>query len=297
MKSVRNCAELIILIAIIATVYTQRVGISQWFREMMEAPVPEAVEYREVIEGQEVQEGLDVPEGQEGPEAGEVVAEGFSLPEVEEVEKEISPEPVPLSDGTPPKAVVEEINLAVPFTPQAPHANWDLPYKETCEEASLYMVHAYYEGVKAGKIAADTADAEIKKIIAFEKEIFGYYEDTTTEQTGTLAEMMYGYEQTELIENPTIEQIKKHVAEGHPVIVPAAGRLLGNPNFTAPGPIYHMLVIRGYTKDNKFITNDPGTKNGEEYVYDFDTVMNAMHDWNNGDEITEGKKVVLIVYP
>ena len=281
----RNCAELIILIAIIATVYTQRVGISQWFREMMESPVPEAVEFEKITEEREVKEEKEVMK----------VAEGFSLPEVKEV-GEISPEPVEGSIDVD-KILPVEINLAVPFTSQAPHANWDLPYKETCEEASLYMVHAYYEGVKAGKIAADTADAEIKKIIEFEKEIFGYYEDTTAEQIGTLAEMMYGHEKIELIENPTIDQIKTYVAEGHPVIVPAAGRELGNPNFTAPGPIYHMLVIRGYTKDGKFITNDPGTKNGEAYVYDFDTVMNAMHDWNGGLEITEGKKVVLVIYP
>ncbi|MBI4714026.1 C39 family peptidase [Candidatus Uhrbacteria bacterium] len=283
MKWTRNCVELIILIAIIATVYTQRVGISNWFREITEPTVPEAVEYKEV---QEAEEAVEV---------GEAV----------EVEKTLLPEPVPLLDGTPPKAVVEgnaddvieEFNLAVPFTSQAPHANWDLPYKEACEEASLYMVHAYYEGIAEGKIAADTADAEILKIVEFEKKLFGFYEDTTVEQTGTISEMMYGHEKFELIENPTVDQIKTHVVAGHPVIVPAAGRLLGNPNFTAPGPIYHMIVIRGYTKDGKFITNDPGTKNGEAYIYDFDTVMNAMHDWNDGAEITEGKKVVLIVYP
>jgi hypothetical protein len=290
----RNCAELIILIAIIATVYTQRVGISQWFREMMEPSVPEAVEFEKITEEKE--------EGSRGlqPAQAPVIPSA-----VDGSEEKILPEPVEgsiddvvvTSTSSVDKILPVEINLAVPFTSQAPHANWDLPYKETCEEASLYMVDVYYKGVKAGKIAADTADEEIKKIIEFEKEIFGYYEDTTAEQVGILAEMMYGHEKIELIENPTVEQIKKHVAEGHPVIVPAAGRELGNPNFTAPGPIYHMLVIRGYTKDGKFITNDPGTKNGEAYVYDFDTVMNAMHDWNNGDEITEGKKVVLIVYP
>ncbi|MBI2475446.1 C39 family peptidase [Candidatus Uhrbacteria bacterium] len=288
----RNCAELIILIAIIATVYTQRVGISQWFREMMETPVPEAVGFEEIKNDKEDQEAEEAGEAEEAEKVNETES-AVILSDSEGSKEKLLPETVEgITDD-----VVEEINLAVPFTSQAPHANWDLPYKETCEEASLYMVDAYYKGVKSGKIDADTADAEILKIVEFEKKIFGYYEDTTAEQTGTLAEMMYGHEKIELIENPTVEQIKKHVAEGHPVIVPAAGRLLGNPNFTAPGPIYHMIVIRGYTKDGKFITNDPGTKNGEAYVYDFDTVMNAMHDWNNGAEITEGKKVVLIVYP
>ena len=292
MKWSRNCAELIILIAIIATVYTQRVGISQWFRETFEPPVPEAVGYEEAKEA--VAEGFSLPEAGEDGEI--VLPEPASVPSNDGIEGSTA-NPISPSTSQANNVLPSEFNLAVPFTSQAPHANWDLPYKETCEEASLYMVHAYYEGIKEGKIAAEIADAEIKKIIEFEKEIFGYYEDTTAEQTGTLAEMMYGHEKIELIENPTVEQIKTHVAAGHPVIVPAAGRLLGNPNFTAPGPIYHMLVIRGYTKDGKFITNDPGTKNGEAYVYDFDTVMNAMHDWNNGDEITEGKKVALVIYP
>ena len=56
-----------------------------------------------------------------------------------------------------------------------------------------------------------------------------------------------------------------------------------------------MLVVRGFTSDGKFITNDPGTYRGEGYQYDFDTVMNAIHDWNGGEEITQGKKVALIV--
>ena len=85
--------------------------------------------------------------------------------------------------------------------------------------------------------------------------------------------------------------------------MPSAGRELGNPNFKSPGPIYHNLVIRGYTKDGKFITNDPGTRKGEQYIYDQDVVMAAIHDWvpkgdrtiaANGDVAT-GQRVVLVV--
>ncbi|MCR4279964.1 MAG: hypothetical protein NUV82_00890, partial [Candidatus Komeilibacteria bacterium] len=37
-----------------------------------------------------------------------------------------------------------EYNLDVPFMSQAPHANWDLPYQEACEEASLIMVDYFW---------------------------------------------------------------------------------------------------------------------------------------------------------
>lgn len=281
MRGVRNCVELIILLIVLgAALYSQRVAISEWVGEQMKPGLPVAVEYEKVEE----KEASEVSEGAE-----ELLLEPtFSVIPTEpegRVERSQNDSSLP-----------EAFNLAVPFTPQAPHADWSLPYKEACEEASLYMVHAYYQGVKATAIDPDTAKLEIDKIVEFEKGLFGFYEDTTAEQTATVAEMMYGYT-VETIDNPTIDQIKTHVAAGRPVIVPLAGRQLGNPFFTAPGPIYHMLVIRGYTKDGKFITNDPGTKHGQAYLYDFDTVMNAMHDWNGGKEITDGKKVVLVVYP
>jgi len=193
-------------------------------------------------------------------------------------------------------ALPTSINLAVPFTSQAPQGNWDEPYQEACEEASVYMVHAYFSGMEEGQIPAQTADEAILQAVEFEMGLFGFYKDTTAEKTGMFAELLYGHAY-QILTNPTVEDIQRELVQGHPVIVPAAGRLLGNPYFTPPGPLYHMLVIRGYTEDGQFIVNDPGTYRGEAFLYDFDTIMNAMHDWNDGDEITEGRKVALVLNP
>jgi hypothetical protein len=106
---------------------------------------------------------------------------------------------------------------------------------------------------------------------------------------------MYGYEKAEVVEDPSVEDLKKHIVAGYPVIVPTAGRMLGNPNFTGEGPLYHALVLKGFT-ETTFVTNDPGTRRGADYQYDFETVMNAMHDWNGGD-VENGAKVVVVVYP
>lgn len=291
MKSVRNCVEIIILLIVIgAATFSQRFAIVDWFRVHTAPPLPPAVEFESVIASPTLTPDDAIADATDE----EIASVNEELPrnDNEDTEVALAPEAPRNNDELP-----ASFNLAVPFTPQAPHGNWSEPYKEACEEASLYMVYEYYRGIGEGLIAADTADAEIKKIVAFEMQLFGAYEDTTAEETGTLAEMMYGYENVETIDNPTVEQIKTHVVAGHPVIVPVAGRLLGNPYFTAPGPIYHMFVVRGYTADEKFITNDPGTRRGEAYVYDFDTLMNAMHDWNSGEEITDGKKVVLVIYP
>lgn len=186
-------------------------------------------------------------------------------------------------------------DLAVPFTPQAPDAVWDATHEDACEEASLYMVHAFYQGIAEGRIAPKIAEAEIQKVIAHEMKTFGFFEDTDADQNARIARELYGYEKTNVIVDPSIDDIKRQIVAGRPVLVPAAGQLLGNPFYNPPGPVYHMLVIRGFTKTD-FITNDSGTRRGEGYQYPFETVMNAMHDWNNGD-VLNGRKAVLVIYP
>ncbi|MEX2054793.1 MAG: C39 family peptidase, partial [Candidatus Andersenbacteria bacterium] len=153
-----------------------------------------------------------------------------------------------------------DMNLAIPFTVQAPHANWDLPYKEFCEEASVLMTMSYINNTPI--TSRDSAEAELLQIKAFEDERFGYYEDTTAEETAIIIREHYQYDQVALIENPTVAHIKEALAAGRAVIVPVAGQQLGNPYFQQPGPLYHMLVIKGYTADGHFITNDPGTRRG-----------------------------------
>jgi len=184
------------------------------------------------------------------------------------------------------------INLAVPFTSQAPFANWDLPYQEACEEASILMVNWYYLGVE--QVSAEEADRAILDLVAFE-EAHGFPMDLTAEELAELIGEYFGFSRVDILEDPTVELLQSHLAQGQPVIVPAAGRLLENPYFRSPGPIYHMLVLRGYTED-QFVTNDPGTRHGEAYLYSFDVVMSAMHDWNGGD-VEEGAKHALVIYP
>ena len=91
------------------------------------------------------------------------------------------------------------------------------------------------------------------------------------------------------------DDLKKYLAQGYPIIVPAAGRKLGNPNFTAPGPLYHNLVLVGYD-GNTIITNDPGTRRGEGYEYDIDVIFNAIHDFTGKPEsINQGRKAMIVV--
>ncbi|MDP3696509.1 MAG: C39 family peptidase [Candidatus Taylorbacteria bacterium] len=201
-----------------------------------------------------------------------------------------SPSLAPIHDTL--YTIPDTINLAVPFTVQAPNANWDEVHQEFCEEASVLMAASYIKGWDIPN--ADIADRKMFEIKTFEEQRFGYYKDTTAEETATILREFYGIDKVKVIYEPTTLDIKKALADGKAVLAPAAGRQLGNPYFRQPGPLYHMLVIKGYTKESNFITNDPGTRRGADYIYSPNILMNAIHDWNGGD-VEHGRKVIIIV--
>lgn len=184
------------------------------------------------------------------------------------------------------------INLNVPFTSQAPQAVWDEDHNEFCEEASVLMVARFWQGRKIP--SKNDAERSLQQLKRWQLKKFGFFKDTTAEETATILREYFKLKGVTVLKNPSVADIKREVAAHNPVIVPAAGRLLGNPFFRQPGPLYHMLVIKGYTKEGKFITNDPGTRRGADFVYQPKVLMNAMHDWNGGD-VLHGRKAVIVV--
>jgi hypothetical protein len=194
----------------------------------------------------------------------------------------------------PEESLPVEKRLAVPFTSQAPHANWDMPYQEACEEASLLMVAAYYAG-ESGVIPPNEADKQILDIVAFQEKELGFYKDTTAAETAEIIEARYPDLRADVLPLEGAEQIKQFIAQGIPVIIPADGKTLPNPNFRNGGPLFHMLVVRGYTP-TQFITNDPGTRLGENFLYTYDGLLDSVHDWNDGD-VPNGDRVILVVRP
>lgn len=194
-----------------------------------------------------------------------------------------APQPVPASKPA-------TFNLNIPFQSQAPFGDWSMPYQEACEEAAAIIADRYFSG---RPLDAATMKDEILKLIDWENNNFGDYRDETAEQIATVLRDYMGHRDVQVVYNFTIDDIKREISQGHPVIVPAAGRLLGNPNFRRPGPIYHALVIKGYTRD-KIITNDPGTRNGKDFLYDPQVLMNAIHDWNPAN-ILDGRKAMIVV--
>jgi len=179
-------------------------------------------------------------------------------------------------------------SLQVPFTSQAPFANWDPVYEDACEEASLIMIEYYLRGEDLD--SKELADKEILDLISLENSL-GFGPSITMAELNRLAKIHYG-RNTGRIETATISNIEKDLAAGKPVIIPANGKMLENPNFRNGGPVYHNLVITGYDS-KEFITNDPGTRKGHNYRYPKDLLLDAIHDWD-ADDINSGAKVYLV---
>ncbi len=199
--------------------------------------------------------------------------------------------PPALSPSTAINQLVDSIDHEVPFTPQAPSANWDAFHEEACEEASTLMVWHYFMKTKVG--TTDQVEQELSDAATWERANVG---TDVSIPASDVVKMLQGHFKLDaaLMQTVSVAAFKKELAQDHLIIVPAQGQFLKNPYYKQPGPRYHMLVIRGYDTSGQLITNDSGTKHGEKYLYDPDVLMNAIHDWNGGD-VENGAKVAIVV--
>ncbi len=185
--------------------------------------------------------------------------------------------------------------LKVPFTPQAPTANWDQLHNEACEEASSLMAGLYFAGDTDSTIPPEQAESEISKLTQWEQDNFGYSLDTDSPETAKMIEANYNLK-TKLLHNFTVDDLKSELAQNHLIVISFDGRLLHNPNYRQPGPPHHMLVIKGYNSTG-IITNDPGTRKGMNYSYNFQTMYDAAGDWDHSiNAVDLQNKVAIIVW-
>jgi hypothetical protein len=207
------------------------------------------------------------------------------------VKPEVQPEPE-IESAPEPKP------RPVPFAVQAPIAEWqDARQQDGCEEAAALMVHAWANGYG---LDAVSAKEKIIAISEYEQEHYGVFRDTSAKDTAErILKGYFGFTNWEIKENATLEDIKSAVAAYGLVIAPMNGQVLDNPYYTPPGPERHMIVVKGYDKEKReFITNDPGTKHGENFRYPENVFYAAIRDYSTGNEvpITGIDKTVIIVH-
>jgi len=178
-------------------------------------------------------------------------------------------------------------NIDVPFTSQAPSGNWSEPWKNACEETSVYMVSSFYSD---DPIKRAEAIKRIKEIIATKNEEFNVSADESLEKISELIKLLGLPFTTEIVRNPSIEDIKKQLANNQPIIAPVFAPAL---HYAEGGPDYHVMVITGYDdKTNEFIVNDPAFKNGKGIRFNYDLFMKAIHDLNQKN-YKAGEKALL----
>lgn len=213
--------------------------------------------------------------------------------------KEVETSTIP-KDKPKPKTEIKvpsDYLLPVLFSQQAPFANWDAIHEETCEEASMIMAVKYFNKQPLNESIMEN---EIQELLGWQEK-GGYKVDLTADETAYILNNYYKINATTTSE-VTVDRIKYEISKGNLILVPVAGRELDNPNFKTPGPIYHMLVIKGYN-ESEFITNDPGTRKGNGFKYTYSNLLDSVHDWDHqlalggmtDEEISQGEKVMIIV--
>lgn len=190
------------------------------------------------------------------------------------------------------KSAPQSVVLQVPFTPQAPTDHWSR--NEDCEETSLTMANAYLDGQTQDQMSATDAQKAINALKTWEGVNIGYNANTGADATTQMARGAFGLLVNQ-IKDYSEADLKNELAKNHVILLPINARLLNNPKYLDNGPLYHMIVVRGYRGDD-FIVNDPGTDSGDGNVYNFSTLKNAAADWDNGaQKMDPSRKIALVL--
>ena len=213
--------------------------------------------------------------------------------QIQNIVEEIAPKPTEIIEET---QLPDRHLIRTAFIPQSPEKNWDQPWQDACEEASLLNVYFYYQEQKP----------DIPQMLSAFQKLFDYQQekkwthDINLTQMATMSADLWGY-QTKIVENPSLDDIKTTISQNIPVIATANGKTLfkENKNFKNGGPWYHSLVILGYDDDQQqFIVHDVGTRLGAYFHYSYQILLESIHDLapsHKKEDIDQGSSRVLLL--
>ncbi|MDQ6917827.1 MAG: C39 family peptidase, partial [Candidatus Dormibacteraeota bacterium] len=162
------------------------------------------------------------------------------LPPVTEVSPSPAPSPTAALTPTPspsPTPLPAALRLGVPFTTQAPNGDWTR-HQESCEEATLLMVDAYWKGNRASTLDTNAAEKGITDMVAWQVRNWGSEDDLTNKRLGELAAQYLGYQYD--VQPMSEVAMKASIANGIPVVLGVTTHGLGNPRY--PNFQSHHLV-------------------------------------------------------
>lgn len=170
--------------------------------------------------------------------------------------------------------------LNVPYTSQVPTGNWNDPRQaDGCEEASLVMAMGWING---GAVPPEEAERDIINISEYERRIFGFYQDTSAQDTARLMRDFFLYTDVAVKENINTENIKQEIASNRLVIIPIDPRLTGLAMYRN-GPVRHMIVVVGYDdKNDELIINDPLYGNAHNLWVSAAAINKGLRNYDSG---------------
>ena len=247
-----------------------------------EQPVaPDEQPYTDNIDVPVIEPPTELPE----PEPKAEPTEPEELPPTPAIPSQVEPPPGP-------DVLPERVNLNVPIVYQAPLNVWDDKHDDACEEASILMVQSFLLGHVS--LTRQEMEDKIMALIDYQMDALGYFESTNAELTAQIMREYLDFERVAVLPVNSIDDIRRQLAAGRPVIIPADGKALKNPNFRGDGPVYHMFVAKGYTETH-IIVHDPGTRRGANWMYTNEIVMESLADWVPEDHNVDHSKRYMIV--
>src|SRR5690606_7684075 len=103
-----------------------------------------------------------------------------------------------------------------------------------------------------------------------QRDRYGSFQDTSVADTAQrIFREFFNFDDIEVVTDIGANDIVAALNEGHVVTVGVNARKLGNPWYSEPQPLQHMVLVLGYDPlADTFVVHDPGTRRGEAMRFD-----------------------------
>ncbi len=194
--------------------------------------------------------------------------------------------PTPTMVPTPTEVPIKSVELDVPYTIQAP--SWqggDERFQDACEEVNSLMAMEWVKHDPAQILDKSGVEKEVLAMEDYEQKNFKSVVDTSAQDTADrIIKGYFNYKNVEVKPVKSSDDIVRELVQGKVVITPMNGQVINNPHYKYPGPMRHMILVRGYDAEkHEFITNDSGMKDGAEYRYPEKVFWGGIRDYPSGD--------------
>jgi len=183
----------------------------------------------------------------------------------------------------------KNIDLEVQFYSQSPFWKWWVIFNDTCEEASALIAVNYIKGIE---MTREEFRDELLKMVDWENDIFWDYKHTDVDQTAKMLSDYLSFSNYEILENPTIKDIKTNLKDENIIIAPFYWIWL-NPHYTWKWPEYHFMVIKWYTQ-HSFIAHDVWSNYWENYQYSQQILLERLHDYDSVSVKNWKKRLIVL---